>query len=96
MSSIKGRIDAFAELGNFLSQFSSVKIEKNELIINTNKVINPVIKIKSFNSVKSRVSLIKKINLEDSESIFPATRLMKGAITKILATSNKAIISNKN
>ncbi|CAI8410012.1 MAG: Uncharacterised protein [Flavobacterium sp. SCGC AAA160-P02] len=33
MSSIQSRIDAFAELGNFLSQFSSVKIEKNEAVL---------------------------------------------------------------
>ena len=33
MSSIQNRIDAFAALGNFLSQFSSNKIEKKETVL---------------------------------------------------------------
>jgi len=34
MSSIQNRVQTFSELGKFLSQFSGVKIEKNELVLN--------------------------------------------------------------
>ena len=72
-----------------------VKIEIKALKVKTNKVINPVIKIKSLLLVMFRKFLISIINFDDSISALPATRLIKGPIVRILATSKRALTNNK-
>ena len=79
MSSIQNRIDAFAALGNFLSQFSSNKIEKKETVLHNelfyDGFIHQIKLAEQYNSWFTKESIF--FSLEKNFTAFLLQNLLK-------------------